>query len=173
MRLSRTQGASGVTYVSVPVVISPDPAIAVTPIVNTVLNALSATAKAGITRFVLNSSSKAAEKTVYNNSHTITKNTFNHAEVAKAVNEPTVPTIEPALTVYSAGRTSAELAFWDWVKENKEKCPQLVANSVVSDGNFGRVLEPTKTGTGPVTSVGMLQREERGKREGVMPFVDK
>ncbi|KAL4744904.1 hypothetical protein BDW72DRAFT_199157 [Aspergillus terricola var. indicus] len=142
-------------------VISPDPAIAVTPIVNTVLNTLSAAAKAGITRFVLNSSSKAVEKT----------NIFNYAEVAKALNEPTVPTPERALTVYSAGRTSAELAFWDWVKENKEKYPQLVANSVVPDGNFGRVLEPTKTGTGPATSVGMLQRALRGKREGAMPFV--
>ncbi|KAL5002231.1 putative aldehyde reductase 2 [Aspergillus recurvatus] len=130
-------------------VISPDPAIAVTPIVNTVLNTLSAAAKAGITRF----------------------NIFNYAEVAKALNEPTVPTPERALTVYSAGRTSAELAFWDWVKENKEKYPQLVANSVVPDGNFGRVLEPTKTGTGPATSVGMLQRALRGKREGAMPFV--
>jgi hypothetical protein len=121
----------------------------------------------------LNSSSKAVEKTVYNTPHTITKNTFNYAEVAKALNKPTVPTPECALTVYSAGRTSAELAFWDWVKENKKKYPQLVANSVVPDGNFGRVLEPTKTGTGPATSVGMLQRALRGKREGAMLFVGK
>ncbi|KAL4970430.1 NAD(P)-binding protein [Aspergillus stella-maris] len=165
------KGASGVIYVSVPVVFSPDPAIAVTPIMNTVLNALSATAKAGITRFVLNSSSKAVETTVYNTPHTIKSDTFNPAEIARALNEPTVSTPERALTVYSAGRTSAELAFWDWVGENKEKYPDFVANCVVPDGNFGRVLEPGRTGTGPATSVGMLQRALRGVKEGVMPFV--
>ncbi|KAL4799069.1 NAD(P)-binding protein [Aspergillus venezuelensis] len=95
------KGAAGVIYVSVPVVFSPDPTVA-----------------AGITRFVLNPSSKVVETTVYNTLHTIKNDTYNNAEVTKALNEPTVPTPERALTVYSARRTSAELAFWDWARES-------------------------------------------------------
>ncbi|KAL4941756.1 hypothetical protein BDV06DRAFT_235888 [Aspergillus oleicola] len=165
------RGASGIIYVSVPVAISPDPAVAVTPIVETVLNALSAAAQAGIPRFVLNSSSKAVETTIYDTPHTITKESFNYAEISRAQDEPIVPTPGRALTVYSAGRASAELAFWDWVKENKDEYPGFVANCVVPDANFGRVFEPNHTGTGPATSVGMLKKALSGEREGVMPLV--
>jgi hypothetical protein len=47
-----------------------------------------------------------------------------------------------ALTVYSAGRALSEIAFWSWVEENK---PPFVANCLVLDGQFGRVMDKEHT----------------------------
>ncbi|KAL3469189.1 NAD(P)-binding protein [Aspergillus californicus] len=162
------KGAAGVIYVSVPVVFNPDPSIAVTPVVNGVLNTLSAAAKANVQRYVLSSSSKAVETIVYNTPHVLTTDTFNYTEIKKARDEPSVPTPERALTAYSAGRASAELAFWDWIRDNN---PPFVASCVVPDGNFGRVLDAENTSSGPTTSVGMLMRALRGEREAVADYV--
>ncbi|KAL4880191.1 NAD(P)-binding protein [Aspergillus karnatakaensis] len=163
--------ATGVIYVSVPIALSPDPAVAIDPIVKGVLNTLNAACKfPTIKRFVLNSSSKAVESTVFNHPHKLTKETFNRVEIDKARNEPTVLTPERVGTAYSAGRAASELAFWDWVEEHKGRVG-FVANAVVPDANFGRVLDAEHTGTGPATSVGMLERALKGSKEGVLPWV--
>ncbi|PLB49885.1 NAD(P)-binding protein [Aspergillus steynii IBT 23096] len=162
------KGVAGVIYVSTPVIFSPDQTQAIDRVVKGTINTLEAAARAGVKRYVLSSSSKAVESTVYNVPHVLDVSTFNYDDLQKAREEPTVPTFERALRVYSAGRTAAELAFWDWIKNNN---PPFVANVVVPDGNFGRVLDIEHTNTGPTSSVGMLKRVLAGEREGIFPYV--
>ncbi|UKZ69227.1 uncharacterized protein TrAtP1_010237 [Trichoderma atroviride] len=95
---------------------------------------------------------QSGKMVVYNVPHKISVDTYNHEDIRKARQEPTLPTAERALTVYGASRAAGELAFWAWVKNNH---PPFVANCVVPDGNFGRVLNAEKTNR---TSVGMLKR---------------
>lgn len=128
-------GAPGVLYVSTPIIFNPDRAKVLEPNVNGTINILKAAARTKVQRFVLNSSSKSVEKTVYNQPHELTTETFNYEALQKARYEPASPTFERTLDVYSAGRTAAELAFWSWIKDKK---PPFVANCVVPDGNFGR-----------------------------------
>ncbi|EHK47113.1 hypothetical protein TRIATDRAFT_306833 [Trichoderma atroviride IMI 206040] len=123
------KGAAVVVYVSTPTIFDPEPTKVVDPVVNGTINTLKAAAQAEI---ILD--------------------TYNHEDIRKARQEPTLPTAERALTVYGASRAAGELAFWAWVKNNH---PPFVANCVVPDGNFGRVLNAEKTNR---TSVGMLKR---------------
>ncbi|KAI0863529.1 putative aldehyde reductase 2 [Xylaria cubensis] len=160
------EGAAGVLYISTPIIFDPDPAKVVEPIVNGTLNILNAAARAKVQRFVLNGSSKAVETTVYNQPHELTTKTFNHEAIQKARNEPASPTFQRSLDVYSAGRAAAELAFWSWIEENK---PSFVANCVVPDGNFGRVLGREHVGQG--SSFGMLKRAFAGEWTDVLPYL--
>ena len=64
--------------------------------------------------------------------------TFNHSAVQEMHGGPKEDSFERIVTVYSAARTLHEMAFWDWVKNNN---PPFVANCVVPDGQFGRVLD--------------------------------
>ncbi|KAM0481793.1 hypothetical protein ACHAPX_003119 [Trichoderma viride] len=146
------KGAAVVVYVSTPTIFGPDPTKVVDPVVNGTINTLNAAAQAEIKRYVYLSSSKAVESVVYNVPHKLSVDTYNHEDIRKARQEPTVSTTERALTVYGASRAAGELAFWSWVKDNH---PPFVANCVVPDGNFGRVLNAEKTNR---TSVGMLKR---------------
>ncbi|RYC65222.1 hypothetical protein CHU98_g975 [Xylaria longipes] len=130
------------------------------------LNILNAAARAKVLRFVLNGSSKAVEKTGYNQPHELTTETFNHEALQKARYEPASPTFERNLDLYSASRTAAELAFWSWIEENK---PPFVPNCVVPDGNFGRVLRREHSGQG--SSFGMLKRALAGQWEDVIPHI--
>lgn len=143
-----------VVYVSTPTIFDPDPTKVVDPVVNGTINTLKAAAQAEVKRYVYLSSSKAVEAAVYNVPHKISVDTYNHEDIRKARQEPTVPTIERALAVYGASRAAAELAFWSWVKDNH---PPFVANCVVPDGNFGRVLN-ANAGQTNKTSVTMLKR---------------
>lgn len=168
--LTRTVDASGVIYVSTPVVFDADPAKSIDPIVKGTINTLQAAAQAGAKRYVLSSSSKGAESTVYNIPHTLTKESYNYEDLRKAREEPIVDTFERAVSVYSAGRAAAELAFWDWVKTNN---PPFTANVVVPDGNFGRVLGVSHMNGNFTTSCAMLKNALAGEREGVFPYVGK
>ncbi|KAI1755703.1 putative aldehyde reductase 2 [Xylaria castorea] len=160
------EGAAGVLYISTPMIFDPDPAKVVEPTVNGTLNILNAAARAKVQRFVLNGSSKAVETTVYNQPHELTTKTFNHEALRKARNEPASPMFQRSFDVYSAGRTAAELAFWSWIEENK---PPFVANCVVPDGNFGRVLGREHAGQG--SSFGMLKRALAGEWTDVFPYL--
>ncbi|RFU77341.1 aldehyde reductase ii [Trichoderma arundinaceum] len=156
------EGAAGVVYVSTPIIFDPDPANVVDPVVKGIINTLNSAVRAGVKRYVLCSSSKAVEATVYNQPHEISTETYNHEDLRKAYEEPTVATTERALSVYSASRVAAELAFWSWVKENN---PPFVANCIVLDGNFGRVLRAEKI---QGSSVGMLKRVLAGNWNDVL-----
>jgi nucleoside-diphosphate-sugar epimerase len=158
-------GAAGVVYVSTPIVFDPDSDKSIGPIVNGTINTLEAAARAGIKRYVLCSSSKAVESTVYNQPHELTRGTFNNESIHMAYNDPPADASERALVKYCAGRTAAELAFWRWVKTNR---PPFVANCVVPDGVFGRVLDVEHVNMGATSSVGMLKRVLAGNSEDIM-----
>ncbi|KAI0551403.1 putative aldehyde reductase 2 [Xylaria curta] len=128
------KGAARVLYISTPIIFNPDSAKVVEPTVN------------------------AVETTAYNQPHELTAKTFNHEALQKTRNEPASPTFQRSLDVYSAGRTAAELAFWSWIEE--KKLP-FVANCVVPDGNYGRVLGCEYAGQG--SSFGMLKRAFAGE----------
>jgi nucleoside-diphosphate-sugar epimerase len=149
-------GAAVVVYVSTPNLFDPEPTNVVDPVVKGTINTLKAAAQAGVVRYVYLSSSKAVEAVVYNVPHKLSVDTYNHEDIRKTREEPTVSTAQRALTVYGASRAAGELAFWSWVKDNH---PPFVANCVVPDGNFGRVLNAEKTNR---TSVGMFKRALAG-----------
>lgn len=163
-------GAAGVVYVSTPIIFDPDPAKSVDPVVTGTINTLKAAAKAKVQRYVLSSSSKAVEGTVYNQPHIITADTFNYKDLWKAREEPPVATFEWSLSVYSAGRAAAELAFWAWVDENN---PPFIANCVVLDGNFGRVINTENVSKVTQSSYGMLKSALAGEWAGVFPHLCK
>lgn len=162
--------ASGVIYVSTPIVFDADPAKAVDPIVKGTINTLEAAAKAGVKRYVLSSSSKAVESTVYNVPHTLTTESYNHEDLRIAREESIVNTFDRAVSVFSGGRVAAELAFWDWIKTNN---PPFTANVIVPDGNFGRVLGFAPLKGSLTTPSLMLKAALSGAREGVFPYVGK
>ncbi|KAF5679183.1 aldehyde reductase II [Fusarium heterosporum] len=155
------QGAKGVIYASTPIIFDPNPDKVINPVIKGTINTLEASARAGVERYVLSSSSKAVESTVYDRPHHITSNMFNYEAIRKTCCEPTVKGFDRCLTVYSAGRTLAELAFWSWVGENQ---PPFVANCIVPDGQFGRALDPQHT----TSSFGMLKSAIKGDWDGVV-----
>lgn len=131
-------GAAGVIYVSTPMIFDSNPAKVVDQNINITINTLEAAAKAGVRRYVLNSSSKAVQSALYDDQpHSLTTSMYNWQSIQKTCCEPQKDTFEWMLNVYSAGRTIAELSFWSWIEEHK---PPFVANCVVPDGNFGRGL---------------------------------
>ncbi|WYZ42275.1 hypothetical protein EsH8_V_001170 [Colletotrichum jinshuiense] len=146
------------------VIFDTDPDKAIDPVIKGLRNTLEAAARAGVQRYVLSSSSKAVESCVYNHPHIIQTDTFNYEAVRKVKENSTGSGFERALSVYSAGRTLAELEFWSWVKQNK---PPFVANCVVPDGNFGRILGPDTEGS----SVGMLKSAFSGEWKNVIPHL--
>ncbi|KAL3494424.1 putative aldehyde reductase 2 [Aspergillus germanicus] len=164
------RGASGVIYTSIPIIFNADPKRVHEPLINGVLNTLRSAARASsIKRYVLGSSSKAVSSTIYNQQppRELTANIFNHEAIEQArshASETAEPTFERILAVYSAGRALAELAFWDWVRENN---PPFVANCVVPDGQFGRVLDVHNLNVGAASSTGQLMRALEGRWEDV------
>ncbi|PKK41069.1 hypothetical protein CI102_15418, partial [Trichoderma harzianum] len=123
------------------------------------INTLEAASRAGVKRYVLSSSSKAVESTVYDQPHKLTKDTFNHKAISKARSGLPTDASERALTMYSASRTTVELAFWHWLKTNN---PPFVANCVIPDGIFGHVLDVRYVNIGFTLSLAILKR--------VLPF---
>lgn len=103
------------------------------------LNTLEAAKSAGVQRYVLNSSSKAVDSADYGKlARELTVDTFNYEAVHEMRSGTADGSFERIVSIYSAARTLAEIAFWDWVKEYD---PPFVANSVVPDDQFGRVLD--------------------------------
>jgi nucleoside-diphosphate-sugar epimerase len=150
-----------VIFVSTPILFDPDPVKVFNPLINMTINTLEAAAKAGVKRYVLSSSSKAVETTIYDQSHHLGSNMFNYEAVRQASCEPSIDGFDRCLTVYSAGRALAELAFWSWVEKNQ---PPFVVNCVVPDGQFGRVLDAEHISS----TFGMLKRAIKGDWEKVI-----
>lgn len=153
-------GVSGVIYPSMPTILHLDPAKVVDPMVRGVVNSLEAAARAGIRRYVLSSSSKAVATVSYGSPPLeLTVDTFNHEAIAEAYKESSDVSFDRMVTVYGAGRASAELAFWSWVKEHN---PPFVANCIVPDGQFGRVLDTEGINTTAASSNGQLKNALQG-----------
>ncbi|KAK6371656.1 uncharacterized protein PV06_01323 [Exophiala oligosperma] len=158
------RGAAGVIYPSMPVIFDADPTKVFGPMVRGAINTLESAARAGVQRYVLSSSSKAVADTIYGEPRELTEEMFNHEAVERARQKSTDSSFQRIVDVYSAGRTLAEFAFWDWIKTNN---PPFVANCVVPDGQFGRVLDMDNLNTGVTSSTGQLTRALQGKWEGV------
>jgi hypothetical protein len=97
----------------------------------------SAAAEPSIKRFVLTSSSTACTRVIHNKEMTIDTNMWNNDDVERAWAPPPYEP-ERYMTVYGASKTVQEQAFWKFVKEQK---PAFVANAVLPDVNFGKVLD--------------------------------
>ncbi|RDW84103.1 uncharacterized protein DSM5745_04429 [Aspergillus mulundensis] len=159
------QGAAGVIYPSMPIIFDSDPSKVYDPVIKGVINTLEAASRAGVKRYVLGSSSKAVHSSVYNKPYELTTDTWNTDAIKEVRNSSSESaTFDRMLAVYSAGRTLAEQAFWQWVKENDAP---FVANCVVPDGQFGRVLDVQNLNTGATSSTGQMVRALRGEWEGV------
>ncbi|PQE29196.1 hypothetical protein CJF30_00004232 [Rutstroemia sp. NJR-2017a BBW] len=133
------KGVSGVAHVASNMSFSPDPNQVIPDVlagVNEILN--SAAAEPSVKRFVFTSSSMAATHPKPNEEFFIDENMWNEEDV-KAAHAP--PPYEPsrAWAVYGASKTEAEQALWKFVKE---KNPGFVANAVLPDTNFGKLLYP-------------------------------
>jgi nucleoside-diphosphate-sugar epimerase len=140
-----------------------DPAKVIAPTVNGTINTLEAAARAGVKRYVLAGSSKAIATTTYNVPYNLSTKMYNYESILKSFSPPTDETpFERSLTLYTAGRTLAELAFWSWVARNK---PSFTANCVVPDGNFGRVLTEKDSVANTKSSTGAFKAALAGQWE--------
>ncbi|KAK3627915.1 hypothetical protein LTR56_018905 [Elasticomyces elasticus] len=158
---SPTIGAAGVIYVSTPVLFDTDPAKVIGPTVNGTINTLEAAARAGVKRYVLAGSSKAIATTTYNIPYTLSTRMYNYDSILESFSPPAgKSSFERSLNLYSAARTLAELAFWSWIAKNK---PAFTANSVVPDGNFGRMLASKDSDASTKSSVGALKAALAGQ----------
>ncbi|KAK4891346.1 hypothetical protein LTR27_010000 [Elasticomyces elasticus] len=155
------EGAAGVIYVSTPVLFDTDPAKVIGPTVNGTINTLKAAARAGVKRYVLAGSSKAIATTTYNTSYTLSTRMYNYDSILDSFSPPAGESLfERSLNLYSAARTLAELTFWSWIAKNK---PAFTANSVVPDGNFGRMLANKDSDASKKSSVGALKAALAGQ----------
>ncbi|KAK0653700.1 Aldehyde reductase 2 [Lasiodiplodia hormozganensis] len=139
------EGVAGVAHVASPVSLDPDPSKVIPIAVNGTLNILKSAAKAtDVKRFVLTSSSSAVTVAKPESQETITKDTWNEEAVQMADNLPDdLSDLEKGFVVYAASKVKGEQAMWDWVKANK---PDLVVNSVLPGGKFGKILSPQNQG---------------------------
>lgn len=111
--------------------------------VNNILK--SAANEPSIKRFVYTSSSVAAATPKINVKETIDSNTWNEEAVKQAWASPPYND-DRKIAVYSASKTQGEQALWKFVKEQK---PSFVANAVLPNANFGKILikgQPASTG---------------------------
>lgn len=156
-----SKGASGVIFVSVPTIFNPDPSKVVDPLIRGLINSLEAAKAANVKRYVLNSSSKAVDSADYSRpARELTVDTFNHEAIEDMRNgDPTDVSFGRIVEVYSAARALHELAFWDWLKKNDEA--PFVANCLVPDGQFGRVMDMYNVEHG-VSSNGQLKNVMEG-----------
>ncbi|KAH7308568.1 putative aldehyde reductase 2 [Stachybotrys elegans] len=153
------KGASGVIYPSTPILFDADPAKVHRPMIKGVINTLEAASRAGVKRYVLSSSSKAVHPGVFGGHYELTTDSYNYEAIEKVKAGPVENSLERIVAVFSAGRALQELAFWEWVATNK---PSFVANCVVPDGQFGRILDVENMNVGPSSSTGQLVSALRG-----------
>lgn len=148
-----------------PTIFDLEPANVIEPMVKGVINSLASSARAGVKRYVLSSSSKAVTTVEYGKEPLdLTVDTFNHEAIAEASKASQDRSFDRMVDIYSAGRTSAELAFWAWIKEHN---PPFVANCVVPDGQFGRVLDLKHMNTSSASSSGQLKNALHGDWEKI------
>ncbi|KAF5573960.1 aldehyde reductase [Fusarium pseudocircinatum] len=132
------QGANGFIHVANDMTGSKDPDVAVERAVRGALNALRASAEAGIKRFVYTSSSFAATQPKPNKSFKIAHDTYNE-EAMKRAWEPEPGTED----IYSASKVITERRIAAWIKENKST---MVVNAVLPNANIGPVINASKQG---------------------------
>ncbi|KZM24611.1 uncharacterized protein EKO05_0008701 [Ascochyta rabiei] len=119
---------------------SGNPKIAIPQSVNMTLNALKASAAAGLKRFVYTSGSFAVTQPKPGVKFTVDESTFND-DAVQAVKEK--GKAAGGATVYAASKVEVERAMQAWKDENKSP---IVINCVNPNANLGPVLQPTHQG---------------------------
>ncbi|EHK99823.1 NAD(P)-binding Rossmann-fold containing protein [Glarea lozoyensis ATCC 20868] len=161
------KGAAGAIYTSMPVILDTDIENVWGTSKNGLINTLEAAARAGVQRYVLGSSSKAVITTNYTGSPVeLTVDSYNYDSIKEVYSGPQEDSFARRVATFSSGRALAELTFWDWVKKEN---PPFVANCVVPDGQFGRILDVENMNVGDTSSSGQLKRALAGEWAGV-PF---
>ncbi|KAF7556593.1 hypothetical protein G7Z17_g1294 [Cylindrodendrum hubeiense] len=142
-----SKGVTAVIHTASVVSLDSDPNKVIPDAIAGAVNALkSAYGESSVKRFVLTSSSAAAVSATAETSGTpITEDTFNEGAVKEAWAEPPYGP-ERAAPVYAASKTQAEQEVWKFHKENREKRPDLVVNTVLPNFNFGKSLDPVNQG---------------------------
>ncbi|KAH7316756.1 hypothetical protein B0I35DRAFT_409920 [Stachybotrys elegans] len=141
------KGVSAVAHVASDVSFGHDPNVVITNAINGAVNVLKAAfAEPSIKRFVHCSSSAALGDVVPigGEPRTLTQDDWNENMVKLAWAEPHVP--QKAAPVYAASKTQQEQAVWKFYKENKDKRPDLVLNTVLPNMNFGKSLDEENMG---------------------------
>ncbi|CAG9974640.1 unnamed protein product [Clonostachys byssicola] len=142
------KGVGAVVHTASETSFSPDPNVVVTGSIALVLGALKAAyATDSVKRFVFTSSSSAAVL-----SHpdipatTVTEDSWCEFAVQQAWADPPYKP-ERAGMVYAASKVQAEQALWKFQKENAEKRPDLVVNSILPNFIYGKLLDPVHQGS--------------------------
>ncbi|CAH0038005.1 unnamed protein product [Clonostachys solani] len=142
------KGVGAVVHTASVVSFSPDPNIVVTGSIALVLSALKAAyATDSVKRFVFTSSSSAAALSHPNiPATTVTEESWCEYAVQQAWADPPY-TPERAGMVYAASKVQSEQAVWKFQKENAEKRPDLVVNSILPNFLYGKILDPVHQGS--------------------------
>ncbi|KAM5387043.1 hypothetical protein ACJZ2D_000336 [Fusarium nematophilum] len=141
------KGVSAVAHVASVMTFDPDPNKVIPTVIAGAVNVLKAAyAEPSVKRFVYTSSSTAALLPKPNvPGIVVTEDTWND-EAVKLAWSSTAYSAEQANLTYAASKTQAEQEVWKFYKENKNKRPDLVVNSVVPDCNFGKSLDVVNQG---------------------------
>ncbi|KAH6974425.1 hypothetical protein BKA56DRAFT_634334 [Ilyonectria sp. MPI-CAGE-AT-0026] len=141
------KGVSVVAHTASVMSLDADPNKVIPDAIAGAINALKcAYGESSVKRFVLTSSSAAAVSSKADQPGiTVTEDTWNETAVKEAWAEPPYGP-ERAGAVYAASKTQAEQEVWKFHKENHEKRPDLVVNTVLPNFNFGKALDPVNQG---------------------------
>ncbi|KAI8677651.1 Epimerase domain-containing protein [Fusarium keratoplasticum] len=141
------KGTSVVAHTATITSFAPDPSDVIPQAIAFAENALkSAYKENSVKRFVLTSSSSAAVLSIPGAPGVeVLEDTWNEFAVKAAWAEPPY-TPERGGVVYAASKTEAEKAVWKYHKENRDKRPDLVVNTVLPNFNFGKSLDPVNQG---------------------------
>ncbi|WAO87457.1 Epimerase domain-containing protein [Fusarium falciforme] len=141
------KGTSVVAHTASITSFAPDPNDVIPQAIAFAENALkSAYKETSVKRFVLTSSSSAAVLSVPGAPGVeVLEDTWNEFAVKAAWAEPPY-TPERGGVVYAASKTEAEKVVWKYHKENRDKRPDLVVNTVLPNFNFGKSLDPVNQG---------------------------
>jgi nucleoside-diphosphate-sugar epimerase len=132
------KGCDGFIHTATPVMSINDPNVAIPMVIAGATNALKAAAAAGIKRVVLTSSSTAAASPQPNKVFNIDPTVWNEDAVKAAWAPPPYDGVERKLNVYSASKTQAEQAAWDFVKSPNAN--GITLNCVLPNMNMGEIL---------------------------------
>ena len=116
---------------------SPDPNKVIPEVLAGVNEALKSAAKEpSVKRFVYTSSGTAATRVILNKEFAVTTNTWNDLDTKDAW-APSPYKDDRKWAVYGSSKTGAEKVLWKFVKEQQ---PTFVANGILPNCNFGKVL---------------------------------
>ncbi|KAL5313497.1 hypothetical protein ACEPPN_019230 [Leptodophora sp. 'Broadleaf-Isolate-01'] len=141
------KGVSSIIHTASIVSFDLDPNRVVPAAIAFALNALKAAYKQpSVKRFVMLSSSTAAFVPIADTrGAVVTKDTWNETSVKAAWVDPPY-TRDRSWIVYAASKTQSEQELWKFHKDNREKRPDLVLNTVLPTIVFGAALDPMNQG---------------------------